>query len=110
VEQIAQFIVRGHPLLLERADRTARETGRAGQGQNQHSVAVAFSMARPGLTQYADRSVADPAVRALRARVAVEEDAGVPGRRECNLKRWPMQLLNRECPATAAVPLAGRER
>jgi len=44
----------------------------------QHSVAVAFLDGAAGLAQYADRRVADPAVRALRAKVAVEEDAGVP--------------------------------
>jgi 2-methylcitrate dehydratase PrpD len=77
-EQIAQVIVRGHPLLLERADRPAVETGREAKVSIQHSVAVAFLDGAAGLAQYADRRVADPAVRALRARVAVEEDAGVP--------------------------------
>jgi len=77
-EQIAQVIVRGHPLLLERADRPAVETGREAKVSIQHSVAVAFLDDAAGLAQYADRRVADPAVRALRARVAVEEDPDVP--------------------------------
>src|SRR5436190_3874974 len=77
-EQIARVIVRGHPLLLERADRPAVETGREAKVSIQHSVAVAFLDGAAGLAQYADRRVADPALRALRAKVAVEEDAGVP--------------------------------
>ena len=77
-EQIAQVMVRGHPLMRERADRPAVETGREAKVSIQHSVAVAFLDGAAGLVQYADRRVADPAVRALRAKVAVEEDAGVP--------------------------------
>src|SRR5205085_4626848 len=77
-EQIAQVVVRGHPLMRERADRPSVETGREAKVSIQHSVAVALLDGAAGLAQYADRRVADPAVRALRARVAVEEDAGVP--------------------------------
>jgi 2-methylcitrate dehydratase PrpD len=44
----------------------------------QHSVAVALLQGAAGLAQYEDRCVADPAVRALRAKVAVEEDESVP--------------------------------
>jgi 2-methylcitrate dehydratase PrpD len=64
--------------MLERADRPAVETGREAKVSIQHSVAVAFLDGAAGLAQYADRRVADPAVRALRARVAVEEDPDVP--------------------------------
>jgi 2-methylcitrate dehydratase PrpD len=77
-ERIAQIIVRGHPLLRERADRPAVETGREAKVSLQHSVAAAFLYGAAGLAQYEDRCVADPAVRELRAKVAVEEDEGVP--------------------------------
>src|SRR5437763_1130719 len=77
-EPIAQVIVRGHALMRERADRPAVETGREAKVSIQHSVAVAFLDGAAGLAQYADRRVADPAVRALRAKVVVEEDTGVP--------------------------------
>jgi 2-methylcitrate dehydratase PrpD len=76
--RIAQIIVRGHPLLRERADRPLVETGREAKVSLQHSVAVALLQGAAGLAQYEDRCVADPAVRALRARVAVEEDESVP--------------------------------
>jgi 2-methylcitrate dehydratase PrpD len=39
---------------------------------------VAFLFGAAGLAQYADACVADPAVRALRARVAFQEDAALP--------------------------------
>ena len=78
VEQIAEVTVRGHPLMRERADRPAVETGREAKVSIQHSVAVALLDGAAGLAQYTDRRVADPTVRALRARVAFEEDAGVP--------------------------------
>src|SRR5438552_1895313 len=41
-QRIAQIGVRGHPLLRERADRPAVETGREAKVSIQHSVAVAF--------------------------------------------------------------------
>jgi 2-methylcitrate dehydratase PrpD len=76
--RIAQITVRGHPLLRERADRPAVETGREAKVSIQHSVAVALLEGAAGLAQYEDACVADPAVRALRAKVAVEEDESVP--------------------------------
>ena len=78
LERVARIVVRGHPLLRERADRPAVETGREAKVSIQHSVAVALLEGAAGLAQYEDACVADPAVRALRARVAVEEDKTVP--------------------------------
>jgi len=77
-QRIAQIVVRGHPLLLERADRPAVETGREAKVSIQHSVAVALLEGAAGLAQFEDAYVADPAVRALRSKVAVEEDDSVP--------------------------------
>jgi 2-methylcitrate dehydratase PrpD len=77
-ERIAQIAVRGHPLMRERTDRPAVETGREAKVSLQHSVAAAFLHGAAGLAQYADACVADPAVRALRSRVVFEEDASVP--------------------------------
>ena len=77
-ERIARIVVRGHPLLRERADRPAVETGREAKVSIQHSVAAAMLQGAAGLAQYDDRCVADPAVRAFRAKVAVEEDESVP--------------------------------
>jgi 2-methylcitrate dehydratase PrpD len=77
-ERIAQIIVRGHPLLRERADRPDVETGREAKVSIQHSVSAVFLHGAAGLKQYEDSCVADPAMRALRAKVAVEKDEGVP--------------------------------
>jgi len=63
-QRIAQIVVRGHPLLLERADRPAVETGREAKVSIQHSVAVALLEGAAGLAQFEDAYVADPAVRA----------------------------------------------
>ena len=77
-EQIERIVVRGHPLLRERADRPAVESGREAKVSLQHSVAVALLYGAAGLAQYADACVADPAVRALRAKVIMQEDASIP--------------------------------
>src|SRR4051795_9982757 len=77
-ERIERIVVRGHPLLRERADRPAVETGREAKVSLQHSVAVAFLFGAAGLAQYADACVADPAVRALCSRVVFEEDPAMP--------------------------------
>jgi 2-methylcitrate dehydratase PrpD len=77
-QRIAGIVVRGHPLLRERADRPAVETGREAKVSIQHSVAVALLEGAAGLAQFEDARVADPAVQGLRAKVAVEEDDSVP--------------------------------
>ena len=73
-EAIERVVVRGHPLMRERTDRPDVATGRDARVSLQHSVAVAFLFGAAGLAQYEDACVADPAVRALRARVVFEED------------------------------------
>jgi 2-methylcitrate dehydratase PrpD len=77
-ERIARVIVRGHPLMRERTDRPEVETGREARVSLQHSAAVALLFGAAGLQQYEDACVADPATRALRARVAFQEDPAVP--------------------------------
>lgn len=77
-ERIAAVTVRGHPLLRERTDRPDVETGRAAKVSLQHSVAAALLHGAAGLKQYEDACVAAPAVRALRAKVAAEDDGGMP--------------------------------
>ena len=61
--------------MRERTDRPDVENGRDAKVSLQHSVAVALLFGAAGLAQYEDDCVADPAVRALRAGSAVEEDA-----------------------------------
>jgi 2-methylcitrate dehydratase PrpD len=78
VARIERIMVRGHPLLRERADRPAVTTGREAQLSLQHSVAVAFLTGAAGVKEYGDDRVNDPAVLALRSKVAAEDDASIP--------------------------------
>jgi 2-methylcitrate dehydratase PrpD len=78
VARIERIMVRGHPLLRERADRPAVTTGREAQVSLQHSVAVAFLTGAAGVKEYSDACVNDPAVLALRSKVTAEDDASIP--------------------------------
>jgi len=74
---IEHIAVRGNPLLRERADRPApRGSGEASVSVH-HCCAVAFIHGAAGVRQFTDEAVAQPAVRALRAKVAMTEDAAV---------------------------------
>ena len=76
-DNIARVMVRGHPLLRERTDRPDIGDGRSAKVSLQHSVAVALLRGAAGIAQFTDAAVADPAVRALRARVMAEDDAAI---------------------------------
>ena len=78
VERIERIMVKGHPLLRERADRPGVTTGREAQVSLQHSVAVAFLTGAAGVKEYSDACVNDPAVLALRRKVTAEDDASIP--------------------------------
>ena len=77
-DRITRVVVRGHSLLLERTDRPLVQNGRDAKVSLQHSVAVAFLFGAAGLPQYEDTCVADPAVRALAARVEAQADDTIP--------------------------------
>jgi 2-methylcitrate dehydratase PrpD len=77
-EAIDRVVVRGHPLMRERTDRPNVKTGRDARVSLQHTVAAAFLFGAAGLAQYEDDCVADPAVRALRAKVVFDEDPEAP--------------------------------
>jgi len=74
---IEHIAVRGNPLLRERADRPApRGSGEASVSLH-HCCAVAFIHGAAGVRQFTDEAVVQPAVLALRAKVAMTEDAAV---------------------------------
>ncbi len=77
-DAVERVIVRGNPLLRQRTDRKAPRTGREASVSAQHTVAVCLLYGAAGVAQYRDACVADPAVQALGARVAVEEDPAIP--------------------------------
>lgn len=76
--EIKEVVVRGHPLLRERADRPDANDGRIAKVSLQHSVAVALLQGAAGIAQFTDAAVADPAVQALRAKVTAEDDGSIP--------------------------------
>jgi 2-methylcitrate dehydratase PrpD len=77
-DDIARIVVRGHPLLSERADRPNVATGREAQVSVQHSVAAAQIFGAAGLDQYTDACVNDPKVLELRRKVELAQDASIP--------------------------------
>ncbi len=74
---IEHIAVRGNPLLRERADRPAPRGSREASVSVHHCCAVAFIHGAAGVRQFTDEAVAQPAVLALRARVAMTEDSAV---------------------------------
>jgi 2-methylcitrate dehydratase PrpD len=74
VDEIEAIIVTGNPLLLQRADRPSITTGREAQVSAQHAVAASLLKGKPGLAEFSDQCVRDPAVTALRARVSLMSD------------------------------------
>lgn len=85
---IEEIVVRGHPLLRQRADRPRVSTGREAQVCLRHTVAVSLIDGAAGVAQYTDAKVADPAMRALGDRVRMQEDAAVPVEAAEVMVRW----------------------
>jgi 2-methylcitrate dehydratase PrpD len=77
-DAVERVIVKGNPLLRQRTDRRAPRTGREASVSAQHTAAVCLLYGAAGVAQYRDECVVDPAVQALGARVAVEEDLTIP--------------------------------
>ena len=66
---VARILVRGNPLLGERADRPSPHNGCEASLSVQHCCAIAFVDGAVGLLQFTDPAVARPEVHALRGRV-----------------------------------------
>jgi 2-methylcitrate dehydratase PrpD len=71
---IVRVVVRGHPLLGDRADRPDVSTGRESQVSVQHAAAVALLTGHAGLDEFSDARVRDPDVKALRRKVELIRD------------------------------------
>jgi 2-methylcitrate dehydratase PrpD len=72
--EVTKVEVTGNPLLALRADRPHISTGVQSQVSVQHAVAAALVAGRAGLERFSDACVSDPAVVALRGKVAVRRD------------------------------------
>jgi 2-methylcitrate dehydratase PrpD len=77
VSDIAEIIVSGDQLLLDRGDRVVRNE-RDARVSIHHCAAVALLFGAAGLREFSDEAVHDPAVVALRARTRARLDAGSP--------------------------------
>jgi 2-methylcitrate dehydratase PrpD len=76
VDDIAEVVVRGDQLLLDRGERPVRNE-RDARVSIQHAAAVAFVRGRAGVDEFTLAAVEDPALQAFRARVrsALDPDA-----------------------------------
>lgn len=74
---IAEVIVSGDQLLLDRGDRVVRNE-RDTRVSIHHSVAVSFLFGAAGLAEFSEATVHDPAVVALREKTRVRLDAASP--------------------------------
>jgi 2-methylcitrate dehydratase PrpD len=72
--EIVRVVVRGNPLLGDRADRPDVSTGRESQVSVQHAAAVALLTGHAGLDEFSDARVRDPNVLALRSKVELIRD------------------------------------
>jgi 2-methylcitrate dehydratase PrpD len=75
---IEHISVKGHPLLLERADRPTVTVSQEARVSIQHTVAVVFLYGAAGIAQYSDACVGAPTVHALRRKVVAEADPSFP--------------------------------
>ena len=75
---VTRVVVRGNPLLGQRADRPHISTGRESQVSVQHAVAAALLTGKAGVEQFSDVCVPDPEIAALRSKVEVLRDPAFP--------------------------------
>jgi 2-methylcitrate dehydratase PrpD len=78
IQHITRIELTGHPLLQQRTNRPAIQSGRESQVSAQHAVAVALSTGKAGLAQFSDAAVADPTLRALYPLLHFVDDARYP--------------------------------
>jgi len=76
-DAIERVVLRGNPLLSDRTDRPDISTGAESQVSVQHAVAAALVLGQAGLAQFTDACARDPALVAMRRRIAVVRDPAV---------------------------------
>ena len=76
-DAIERVVLRGNPLLSDRTDRPDISTGAESQVSVQHAVAAALLLKQAGLAQFTDACARDPAVVAMRRRIAVVRDPAI---------------------------------
>ena len=85
-DQIARIALRVNPLVLELTGKKTPSTGLDGKFSVYHAVAVALVEGAAGEKQFSDRAVRDPAMVALRSKVAPTADRSVkPEQVDCQI-------------------------
>jgi 2-methylcitrate dehydratase PrpD len=74
---VERVTLSGNPLLSDRTDRPDISTGREAQVSVQHAVAAALAFGQAGPDQFTDECARDPAVIAMRRRIAVIRDPAI---------------------------------
>lgn len=74
---VERVVLRGNPLMSDRTDRPDISTGREAQVSVQHAIAAALVSGQAGLAQFSDECARDPAVTAMRRRIAVVRDPAI---------------------------------
>ncbi|CAO3430011.1 MmgE/PrpD family protein [Azospirillum endophyticum] len=74
---IARILVRGHPLLLARADRELPTTGREAKLSIHHAVAATITRGTAGIGDYDDAAARDESLRRLALRVRADADEAI---------------------------------
>ena len=74
-DAITHIEMTGHPLLRQRTDRPAPDSGRQSQVSARHTVGVVLIRQRAGLPEFSDAAVADARVRALGSKLEFRDDA-----------------------------------
>ena len=75
LHDITRIELTGHPLLRQRTDRPAIQSGRESQVSAQHAVAVSLSTGRAGLAEFSDAAVGDSVLRAIYPLVQFIDDS-----------------------------------
>ena len=70
--RIASITVTGHPLLAERTDRAVLNGANDTRLSSHHVAAICFLRGNPGLGDFTEAALNDPALAAFRGRVRVE--------------------------------------
>lgn len=103
--EIDSVALLGHPLLRQRADRPAPRDAREATVSAQHVFAAALLRRRFTPEELGDAARADPAIRALAARVTVGEAPGVsPGGVVLRARARDGRAAEREVPVGSGLP------
>lgn len=78
IGDVARVILKGHPLLQQRADRPDVTTGRLSQVSAQHAIAVSLLRGKAGLAEFGDAAVQETLSSGIRPETTFVDDPDCP--------------------------------